>query len=407
LDKFQMAGVEEAVEELKKGKVIIVVDDEDRENEGDLICIGEKITPEIITFMAKEASGLICLAMDHKQIKKLNLGLMVEDNEDKHRTAFTVSIDARESTTGISASERANTILKAVSENARPDDFVKPGHIFPLEAKPGCVLERAGHTEAAVELARLADAKVKAGVICEIMNDDGTMARLPELVEFAKKHKLLITSIEEIIRYRRSKEKMVERMVETMLPTEYGEFKIMLYADKCHGIEESRLHVALVMGDIKPDDAVLTRVHSECLTGDILGSLKCDCGGQLHAALRMIQKEGKGVLLYMRQEGRGIGLLNKIRAYKLQTEKGMDTVEANNALGFPDDLRDYGVGAQILVDIGIRKMKLLTNNPRKVIGLKGYGIEIVDRVQIEIEPNDTNKKYLETKKSKLGHILHM
>jgi 3,4-dihydroxy 2-butanone 4-phosphate synthase/GTP cyclohydrolase II len=404
MEDTKISSVEESVEDLKNGKMIIVVDDEARENEGDLICLAEKVTPQIITFMAKEGSGLICLAMEDAQIKKLNLDMMVIENEDRHRTAFTVSIDAREgTTTGISAQDRALTIKKAVSKDARPEDFVKPGHIFPLVARKGGVLERAGHTEAAVDLAKIAGANVNAGVICEILNEDGTMARMPQLIEFAKKHNLKILTIESLINYRRKKEKLIEKIEEILLPTKYGEFKLILYSDKI----EEKLHLALVKGDIKEDEPVLTRVHSECLTGDILGSLRCDCGDQLQMALQMIQKEGKGVLLYMRQEGRGIGLAAKIKAYKLQIEKGLDTVEANKALGFADDLRDYGIGAQILYDLGIRKIRLMTNNPKKIVGLEGYGLKIVERVPIEVCPNEVNKKYLETKKIKLGHILHI
>lgn len=404
MEDLKISSVEEAIEDLKNGKMIIVVDDEARENEGDLICLAEKVTPQIITFMAKEGSGLICLAMEDAQIKKLNLDMMVEENEDRHRTAFTVSIDAREGiTTGISAQDRALTIKKAVSKDVKPQDFVKPGHIFPLVAKKGGVLERAGHTEAAVDLAKLAGANVNAGVICEILNEDGSMARMPELFEFAKKHNLKILTIESLINYRRIKEKLIEKIEEILLPTKYGEFKLVLYSDKI----EDKLHLALVKGEIKEDEPVLTRVHSECLTGDILGSLRCDCGDQLHMALQMIQKQGKGVLLYMRQEGRGIGLAAKIKAYKLQIEKGLDTVEANKVLGFADDLRDYGIGAQILYDLGVRKIRLMTNNPKKIVGLEGYGLKIVERVPIEVHPNEVNKKYLETKKIKLGHILHI
>ncbi len=404
MKNITLFSVEECLKDLKKGKMIIVVDDKSRENEGDLICLAEKVTPEIITFMAKKGSGLICLAMEESQIKKLNLDMMVEQNEDRHRTAFTVSIDARDgTTTGISAYDRALTIKRAVSENAKPEDFVKPGHIFPLVAKKGGVLERAGHTEAAVDLAKLAGAKVNAGVICEILKDDGKMARMPELIKFAQKYKLKILTIEELINYRRKKEILIERIEEINLPTKYGEFRLILYSDKIEG----KLHLALVKGDINGDEPVLTRVHSECLTGDILGSLRCDCGDQLHNALQMIQNNGKGVLLYMRQEGRGIGLTAKIKAYKLQIEKGLDTVEANKALGFKDDLRDYGIGAQILFDLGVRKINLLTNNPKKIVGLSGYGLKIVKRVPIEVKPNKINKKYLKTKKEKLGHILHI
>ncbi len=404
MKKLKLATVEECITELKKGKMIIVVDDKSRENEGDLICLAEKVTPKIITFMAKKGSGLICLAMEETQIKKLNLDMMVEQNEDRHRTAFTVSIDARHGiTTGISAYDRALTIKKAVANDAKPQDFVKPGHIFPLVARKGGVLERAGHTEAAVDLAKLSGAKIYAGVICEIIKEDGKMARLPELIDFAKKYNLKILTIEQLINYRRKNEILIERIEEINLPTKYGDFRLILYSDKV----EEKLHLALIKGNIKSNEPVLTRVHSECLTGDILGSLRCDCGDQLNKALQMIQKEGKGVLLYMRQEGRGIGLAAKIKAYKLQMEKGLDTVEANKALGFKDDLRDYGIGAQILFDIGVRKIKLMTNNPKKIVGLSGYGLEIVKRVPIEIKPNKINKKYLETKKEKLGHILHI
>ncbi|HDT15557.1 MAG TPA: bifunctional 3,4-dihydroxy-2-butanone-4-phosphate synthase/GTP cyclohydrolase II [Firmicutes bacterium] len=398
-----ISSVEEAVDDLKKGKMIIVIDDEDRENEGDLICIAEKTTPEIITFMAKQGSGLICLALEEKQIRKLDLEQMVSRNEDRHRTAFTVSIDAKEgTTTGISASDRALTIKKAVSEDVRPSDFMKPGHVFPLAAKPGGVLERAGHTETAVDLSKLAGAQVGGGVICEILCEDGTCARMPNLIKFAEKHGLKIITIEKIIEYRRKKEKLISKNVETELPTKYGMFKLTVYTDNTQNV-----HLALVKGEISPEEPVLLRVHSECLTGDLLGSLKCDCGEQLHSALEMIKKEGKGVLLYMRQEGRGIGLVNKIKAYKLQAEQGMDTVEANEALGFEADLRDYGVGAQIIKDLGIEKIRLMTNNPKKVVGLSGYGLEITERVPIEICPNDVNKGYLTTKKLKLGHILHI
>ena len=323
---------------------------------------------------------------------------------DRHRTAFTVSIDAREGiTTGISANDRALTIQKAVSLDAKPKDFVRPGHIFPLKAREGGVLERAGHTEASCDLAKIAGAKVPAGVICEILNEDGTMARMPQLIEFAKRHNLKLITIEEIIRYRRKQEKLIKRIEKTFLPTKYGDFELFLYED----LIDKNLHLALVKGKINSDEAILVRVHSECLTGDIFGSKKCDCGEQLHAALKMIEKNKNGVLLYMRQEGRGIGLLNKIKAYKLQHEKGYDTVEANKAVGLPPDLRDYGVGAQILYDLGVRKIKLLTNNPKKVIGLKGYGLEIVERIPIEIPPNEINKHYLKTKRDKLGHILHL
>jgi len=404
MTEFTLSTVDEALTDFKAGKMLIIVDDEGRENEGDLVCLAEKVNSEHIAFMAKQGGGLICLALDATQTEKLELEPIVDKNSDKYRTAFTLSIDARQGvTTGISAGDRVITILKAVSENAKPSDFIRPGHIFPLEAKPGGVLERAGHTEAAVDMAKFAGAKVGAGVICEIMNDDGTMARMPQLIEFAKKNNLKILTIEEIIRYRRRTEILIDHVVNTTLPTIYGDFMLHLYEDKI----DKKLHLAFVKGEIKKSEPTLVRVHSECLTGDIFASLKCDCGSQLHAAMEMISKEGKGVLVYMRQEGRGIGLANKIKAYKLQTEEGLDTVEANEALGFPADLRDYGIGAQILADLGVTKIKLLTNNPKKVIGLKGYGLEIIERVPIEIAPNEINKKYLETKKVKLGHLLHM
>ncbi len=398
-----MYSVQDAVNDLKAGKVIIVTDDEDRENEGDLICLSDRVTPETIAFMAKQASGLICMPMTSSLTERLGLTQMVSRNEDKHRTAFTVSIDHKDTTTGISAQERALTIRKAVEPCSRPEDFKRPGHIFPLEAKDGGVLERAGHTEAAVDLARLAGCPEPSGVICEILNDDGTCARMPQLVEFAKKHGLKILTIEALIKYMKEGHGQITMEVETVLPTSYGEFKMRLYSDKVN----NGVHIALIKGEINPDKPVLLRVHSECLTGDVLASLKCDCGDQLHAALTMIEKNGSGVLLYMRQEGRGIGLVNKIKAYKLQHEKGLDTVEANEALGFKADLRDYGIGAQILCDIGVKKIKLMTNNPKKIVGLAAYGLEIVERVQIEIPHNPYNKNYLLTKKEKLGHLLHL
>jgi len=395
--------IEEALEDFKAGKMVIIVDDADRENEGDLCIAAEKVTPEAINFMAKYGRGLICLALTEEQCEKLKLPLMVpEDQSDAlHGTAFTVSIDARHGvTTGISAYDRAKTILTAIADDAKPEDLVRPGHVFPLKARRGGVLVRAGHTEASVDLARLAGLK-PAAVICEIMKDDGTMARLPDLVVFAKEHGLKIITIADLIKYRLKKDKLVRRVAEATLPTKYGgDFKIILYESEV----DAQHHVALVKGEVSPDEPILVRVHSQCLTGDVFGSLRCDCGEQLHEAMRMIEKEGRGIIVYMRQEGRGIGLANKIKAYFLQ-EHGKDTVEANEALGFKPDLRDYGIGAQILVDLGVRKIRLMTNNPRKIVGLEGYGIEVVERVPIEIPSRPENQKYLKTKKEKLGHVL--
>jgi len=392
--------INEVVEDIRNGKMIILVDNEDRENEGDLIVAAEHCTPEIINFMATYGRGLICAPVTQKRAIKLGFRLMVEENTDKFGTAFTVSVDAVEgTTTGISASDRANTVKAIISEDAGPKDFRKPGHIFPLAARPGGVLVRAGHSEGAVDVARLAGLK-PAGVICEILNEDGTMARRPDLDKFAKKHGLKIATISDLIKHRQHKERLVKKVATASLPTEFGEFEIVAYESHLENIT----HVALVHGDIYERENVLVRVHSECLTGDVFASSRCDCGSQLHNAMRQIQKEEAGVILYMRQEGRGIGLGNKIKAYNLQ-DNGRDTVEANIELGFPDDLRDYGIGAQILVDLGLHTIKLLTNNPKKVIGLEGYGLEIVERIPIEIEPGKDNIKYLSTKRDKMGHFI--
>lgn len=396
--------IEEAIEDIKQGKMIIVVDDENRENEGDLVVAADLCRTEDINFMIKHARGLVCAPIGAEQAKSLELNCMVENNTDRHCTAFTVTVDHMNTTTGISAAERAFTARELASPTARPGDFRRPGHIFPLMAKPGGVLERAGHTEAAVDLARLAGCR-QAGVICEIMNEDGSMARLPQLLEFAQKHGMKIISVENLIHYRVMREKIVRREVSVKMPTAWGDFICYAYTSP-YGSNSEAVHLALVKGDIDNADDVLVRVHSECFTGDVFGSHRCDCGPQLHKAMQMIENEGCGVVLYMRQEGRGIGLLAKLKAYKLQ-EEGMDTVEANEALGFAPDLRDYGIGAQILRDLGIKKFRLMTNNPVKIIGLEGYGLEVSKRVPIEIPHNEHNEKYLITKSCKMGHFLHM
>jgi 3,4-dihydroxy 2-butanone 4-phosphate synthase/GTP cyclohydrolase II len=393
-------GIDEILEELRQGKMVILVDDEDRENEGDLVIAAEKITPEAINFMAKYARGLICLSLHPDIVEQLKLPLMVYDNQTPFKTAFTVSIEARHGvTTGISAADRAHTILTAVSDDARPEDLVQPGHVFPLRARRGGVLFRTGQTEGSVDLARLAGLK-PAGVICEIMNDDGTMARMPELMKFGKKHDIKIATVADIIAYRMRNESFVKKAAETVLPTPYGEFKAVAFVNDIDDYE----HLALIKGDIDPEEPTLVRVHSQCLTGDVFGSYRCDCGPQLEEAMQMVQKEGRGVILYMQQEGRGIGLCNKLKAYALQ-DQGRDTVEANEELGFEADLRDYGVGAQILASLGVKKMKLMTNNPKKIIGLEGYGLEMVERVPIESKPRPENMKYLMTKCQKLGHLM--
>jgi len=396
-----LATVEEAIEEYRRGRFVIILDDEDRENEGDLTIPAQFVTPEHIAFMLRHTSGIICVPMTGERLDQLQIPMMVNHNTSRHGTAFTVSVDARYNiTTGVSAHDRAQTVRVLIDPNTRPSDLVMPGHVYPLRAREGGVLVRAGHTEAVVDLCRLAGL-YPAGVLCELMNRDGTMMRRPQIRRFARRYGIKVITINQLIRYRLRRERLVERVAEARLPTPYGEFRLIAYRSAVDANE----HVALVMGEISPEEPVLVRVHSQCVTGDVFGSLRCDCGQQVRLALERIAQEGKGVFLYMRQEGRGIGLCNKVRAYSLQDAHGLDTVEANVALGFPPDRRDYGIGMQILVDLGVRKMRLLTNNPSKRAGLEGYGLEIVERVPIVAPPNPHNRRYLETKRDKLGHLL--
>jgi 3,4-dihydroxy 2-butanone 4-phosphate synthase/GTP cyclohydrolase II len=402
INKTPFAPIEEAIEHFRQGEIVIICDDEDRENEGDFAIAAERVTPAAINFMAKHGRGLVCLALTEERCRELDLPLMVEDNTSPFGTAFTISIEARgKVTTGISAADRAATIRTAIDPATRPEDLLRPGHVFPLRARKGGVLKRAGQTEASVDLAALAGL-APAGVICEIMNDDGTMARVPDLAKVAKEHGLAMITVSDLISYRLRNETLVRKMAAPNLPTVYGDFRIHAYRSDVTGDE----NVALVMGEIDPEEPVLVRVHSQCLTGDIFGSCRCDCGPQLEQALQHIAEEGKGVLLYLLQEGRGIGLMNKLRAYELQ-EQGHDTVEANERLGFRPDQRDYGIGAQILRDLGVRKMRLMTNNPSKYIGLHGYGLEIVERIPLEVPPTETSRAYLRAKRDKLGHLLKL
>jgi len=394
--------IKDAIEDIKAGRFVVIVDDEGRENEGDLAIAAEAVTPEAINFMARYGRGLICMPIIGERLDELNIPLMVGDNTSKHNTAFTVSIEAKKKvSTGISAYDRAATVMAVLDPATRPDDIARPGHTFPLRAREGGVLVRAGHTEAIVDLARLAGL-YPAGVICEIMNEDGTMSRLPELEVFAAEHGLKVISVADLIAYRRRHEKLITKVAQASLPTKYGNFTAIAYKS----VIDPDQHVALVKGDVAVDEPVLVRVHSECLTGDVFGSLRCDCGEQIAMALNTIADEGRGVLVYMRQEGRGIGLHNKIAAYALQ-DKGMDTVEANESLGFPADLRDYGIGAQILADLGLKNIRLLTNNPKKVVGLEGYGLHVVETVPLQVSPNPINFRYLDTKRQKMGHILDL
>ncbi len=400
-----IASVEAALADIAAGKMVILVDDADRENEGDLCMAAEKVTPEAINFMAKYGRGLICLSLTEEKLDQLNLSMMVPDYENSSGfgTAFTISIEARQGvSTGISAADRATTIQTAIADGAKPTDLARPGHVFPLRAREGGVLRRTGQTEGSVDLARLAQLR-PAGVICEVMNEDGTMARMSDLVKFGRTHDLKIVTIADLIQYRLRKETLVRRAATAVMPTAVGEFKTIVYENDIDHVD----HIALVRGDLAGDEPVLVRVHSECLTGDAFGSIRCDCGEQLQGALEMIAEEGRGVLLYMRQEGRGIGLKNKIKAYSLQDKEGLDTVQANERLGFPADMRDYGVGAQILRDLGIRRMRMITNNPGKRAGIEGYGLTILERVPLEIQPNEKNLEYLRTKRAKLGHVLHL
>ena len=398
----QFSSVEEIIEELRAGKVIIVVDDESRENEGDFICAAEKATPEIINLMATEGKGIICAAITNKRAEELKLDFMVESNTSLHETPFTISIDyVHDTTTGVSAFDRAKTVQSLVDAKTKPSDLARPGHIFPLRAMDGGVLRRAGHTEASVDLCKLAGL-YPAAVLCEILNADGSMARVPQFAKIAERFHLKMITVKSLIEFRMQREKLVQRVVSTHLPTMFGDFHVHLYRSET----DAKEHIALTKGEIRSDEPTLVRVHSECLTGDVFHSLRCDCNEQLHAAMKLVEKEGKGVVIYMRQEGRGIGLSNKLKAYKLQDD-GLDTVEANEKLGFRPDLRDYGIGAQILRDLGVGKMKLMTNNPKKVIGLHGYGLDIVERVPLEVNPNGVNEKYLKTKRDKLGHFILM